>query len=177
MQRFKALLAASKAQGETQTPPASKAEAAAPAPADRPAEMTAAQAERLAKLQRVFARKGDDGDEDELEERFKHGAADCCINGRTTRQIPCRGLPGCPLRDNEQEPAHGQSPLPAAAPQRSESDYEVEVAAYNEKFPRDAKGERFTREHREKFTREIGDDARERLRGRGRGGRTREHGR
>lgn len=46
----------------TPTPSVSKPESAAPAPADTQAEMTDAKAERLAKLQKMFARKAGDDD-------------------------------------------------------------------------------------------------------------------
>lgn len=64
-------------------------------------------AERLARLEKLFSRKtDDDGDGDGgSRQRFRHGAAQCCVNGRTTREVPCQNpqWTHCPLRKNEEE--------------------------------------------------------------------------
>ena len=69
--------------GVTPTPPASKPEAAEPAPADKQAEMTDARAERLAKLQKMFKRKDESGPEDGNDNSHSPGRGGGGRGGRT----------------------------------------------------------------------------------------------
>ena len=126
-------------------------------------------AQEQAAEEHYFTRDAPNGDN--RRKGFRREALTCCVNGRTTRRMPCRGLPNCALRKQEQEAAQSLTQLP----REGADDYTalaLEEKATREKYiTRDIPEEKIMRRG---FRREG--DERGFQRGRGRGGRTRRHG-